>query len=210
MDRYALSHPTFMDTEFFSMGRRPRDASVLHISGLFDENQPETVHLSTLATDMQALSDCAWAPKFDLVIEFRTEIGFSYYNEQAMRSLPRRFHAAWQVLRPWITQAEARGATVKLIFSTQVKEYKYADGKNNMLNTEAEWEKELIDLLGSYCHTFVPPRIPSRWRTFRRACCNMLGRCWERLSGCVQTLLCVSVVLVLFVSGCSSAVSGAT
>jgi hypothetical protein len=178
---------TFMNTAFISMGRRSRDArlSTLYISGFFDENEPETLRLSTLATDMQALSDCVWAPEFYLGIEFRTELGFSYYNEQALRSLPRRFHATWQVLRPWITQAEARGATVKLIFFTQAKEYQYPDGENNMLNTEAEWEKELTDLLRPYGHTFVPLHIPSRWQTFGNSCCRMLGWCWEKLPKCV-------------------------
>jgi hypothetical protein len=69
---------TFMNTDFFSMGRRSRDArlSTLHISGLFDENERETIRLSTLATDMQAISDGVWAPEFYLSIEFRTELGF--------------------------------------------------------------------------------------------------------------------------------------
>jgi hypothetical protein len=115
-----------------------------------------------------------------------------------MRFLPRRFHAAWQVLRPWITQAEARGATVKLIFFTQAKKYQYPDGENNMLNIEAEWEKELTDLLGPYGHTFVPPHIPSRWQTFGNLCCGMLGWCWEKLPKCVQTLvLCICGPCVL-------------
>jgi hypothetical protein len=64
---------------------------------------------------------------------------------------------------------------VKLIFFTQAKEYQYPDGENNMLNTEAEWEKELTDLLEPYGHTFVPPHIPSRWQTFGNSCCGMLG-----------------------------------
>jgi hypothetical protein len=189
-----------MDTNFLSMGRRPRDArlSALHIHGLFDENEAETTNLGKLATDMQALSDYVWEPNLDLTIEFCTNVGFSYYSEQAekaLRSLPGCFHEAWKVLRPWITQAEARGARVKLMFFTRAKEYRYMNGRNSMLNSEAEWEKNLIDELEAYVNAFVLLPVPSRWQTFRRACCGMMGWCWEKLPECVQTLLSPGVCL---------------
>ena len=49
--------PSFMNTDFFSMGHKPRDMrlSALYISGLFDEEEPSSIRLSTLAADFKAL-----------------------------------------------------------------------------------------------------------------------------------------------------------
>jgi hypothetical protein len=163
-----------MNTDFFSLNRKLRDArlSALHISGLFDKGEPSSVRLSTLAADLKTLSNCTWAPNFEFNITFRTKLGFAYYHDRFLfRHLLRRFYKAWQILRPWIVEAEKRGARVQLIFLTRAKMYQYLYGENNMLSSEAEWKEELVDTLAMDATFFQgpPPKISKVdmvWRGF--------------------------------------------
>jgi hypothetical protein len=126
---------------------------------VFKKGEPNSIRLTTLARDFKALSKCKWAPKFDLNITFRTELAFLYYNAKAIPKLAHKMHSAWQLLQPWIVEAENRGAQVQLVFLTKAKTYQCMYGENNMMDTEEEWAYEFLETLGFDGATFRPAPI---------------------------------------------------
>ena len=89
--------------------------------------------------------------------------------------MSRRFHKAWQKLGPWSSEGEKRGARVQLNLLTGAKTYQCFYSENNMLDSEAEWEKELVDTLEMDTNTFRPPeKIPSRVNLVNQEVCSVL------------------------------------
>ncbi|CAO2655008.1 Nn.00g117410.m01.CDS01 [Neocucurbitaria sp. VM-36] len=144
--------PAFLATDFFSVNCAPRNArlSKVHISGLLDSGQRTSINLETLALDFKALLDCTWAPTFDVDIAFRTDFGVSNYDAASIPPLANRMHTTWQTLKPWIKEAEKRGAKVYCILLTKATMYKYMRGEHNMYDTEEEWRNALENTLGGF------------------------------------------------------------
>jgi hypothetical protein len=126
---------------------------------VFKKGEPNSIRLTTLAADFKALSKCKWAPKLDLNITFRTELAFLYYNAKVIPKIAPKMHSAWQLLQPWIVEAENRGARVQLVFLTKAKTYQCMYGENSMMDTEEEWACEFLDTLGFDGATFRPAPI---------------------------------------------------
>lgn len=177
--------PAFLEVDFFELSCKPKHArlSKLHISGLLDAGQPNSIVLETLATDFQAILDCHWAPNFDLDIAFRTELGFSYFGVSALETLAYTIHTVWKTLHPFIIEAEKRGARVYFVLLTKAMLYRYMHGEHNMFETKEEWESHLQITLGHLCwrpRTVMEysrtDRVEKRrsWNGFRSACDSCL------------------------------------
>ncbi|KAH7398578.1 hypothetical protein BKA66DRAFT_592627 [Pyrenochaeta sp. MPI-SDFR-AT-0127] len=177
--------PNFLDTDFFGLNCTLRHSRVskLHVSGLLDTKQPTSIKLDTLAADFQGILDCKWAPKFNLDIAFRTELGMSYFDASAIGNLAHTMHTAWQTLQPFITEAEKRGAEVYVVFLTKAMLYKYMGGEHNMFETEEEWENHLQLTLKELCWRVRPmmeyvrtgrEKRTRSWNGFRSACDSCL------------------------------------
>jgi hypothetical protein len=157
--------PVFLNADFFGAKRTPRDAKLcaLRISGSLDEGYYDSIDVNTLASDFKALSDCSWAPNFQLSINFRTEVGVYIFNTKSIPRVARRIHIIWQILHPWIIEAEKRGAKVRFTIYTKVpgssnhyangqfERREWRDGKHEIFNSEAEWVHELTETLGPEC-----------------------------------------------------------
>ncbi|KAH6883025.1 hypothetical protein BKA58DRAFT_28840 [Alternaria rosae] len=160
--------PAFLGADMFGAWRTPRDAKLpsLTIKGSLDEGSSDSVSVKTLASDLKALSDCIWAPNFRLDITFSTELGISIFKARAIPRVARKIHKIWQIMHPWIVEAEERGATVYFAIVTRhpgqvessgwpkYKRYGCLDGERDMLYTEKEWVKELKGTLGPECRWF--------------------------------------------------------
>ena len=156
--------PSFLSTDFLSLRTAPRDArlSALHVSGHLDPGRPNSIALDTLAADLEALSSVTWNPRFDLDIAFRTELGMTYFHPSALATLARAMHTVWQTLRPWIEQAEQRGARVYFVMLSRGALYRYIGGEHNMRGTQEEWQRELMSTLGHMCWR---PSMMAYWRS---------------------------------------------
>ncbi len=145
--------PSFLDTAFLGdrgLNSTPRHArlSALHVSGHLDGGEINAVNLATLASDFNALSSIPWSPRFDLDITFRTDLGLRFFRPEALRTLARTMHDVWGIMRPWIVEAEKRGARVYFVLLTPGRLYKYMGGEHDMPGSVKEWEKSLYKAVG--------------------------------------------------------------
>jgi len=160
--------PEFLSADMFGAGRTPRDAKLpnLTIKGSLDKGSSDSVSVKTLASDLKALSDCTWPPNFRLDITFRTELGIDIFKARAIPRVARKIHKICQIMRPWIVEAEERGAKVYFTIATRrpgqvhwsvrpgYTKYGGFYGERDMLYTRKEWVKELKGTLGPECRWF--------------------------------------------------------
>jgi len=192
--------PEFLSADMFGAGRTPRDAKLpnLTIKGSLDKGSSDSVSVKTLASDLKALSDCTWTPNFRLDITFRTELGISIFKASAIPRVARKIHKICQIMRPWIIEAEERGAKVYFTIATrrpgqvhssvrpEYTTYGCLDGERDMFYTEKEWVKELKGTLGPECQWFRRERpgytqrkdILKRSRPKAYAVAHLIGAAW--------------------------------
>jgi hypothetical protein len=142
--------PKFLATDFFSTGCTPRDArlSKLHVSGLLDPSERNSINPLTLTTDFAPLLTTNWAPSFELDIVFRTEVGISHYRT-TLPELAAIMHTVCSAMKPIIADAEKRGAKVNFSLLTKETRYEYIAGDwTRMCESEEQWLLELKTALG--------------------------------------------------------------
>jgi hypothetical protein len=147
--------PKFLDTDFFGTGCTPRHAKLpkLHVSGILDVEKrlPNCIDLATLQADLATLLECVWGHGFELDIVFRTELGISHSGERYILTLAHTMCTVWQILMPFLTKVQKRGASVQVLMLTMTKTYSYTSDEHDMPETEEEWLDDLrVALRGLY------------------------------------------------------------
>jgi hypothetical protein len=178
--------PKYLDTDFFDTGFTLRAVRLhkLLIEGCLDigirrKNIVDLIDLNNLSSDLNALLACKWSAKFELNIAFHSTLHTTYWDEEDIGTLAETLHKAWQVLEPFVAQAEVHGARVHVAMNVGSRTFEYKKDEQSMLLTANDWFLQVEDA------------FPGRYREYRAPKMYRNSPCPESSCGCYAAFCCV-------------------
>jgi hypothetical protein len=187
--------PRFLNTDFFNTGLMIKSTKLqrlraegcvdVHVAredilGLIDHHNARKdvtglVDLETLQSDLDALLAVSWTTNFEIEFAFHSKIRMIYNESSHGLELAKTLHSVWTILKPFIANAEARGATVRLAIEIGATTFGYQAFEPNMFGSSMPGNQEdwLLKVEKAYAgrHRRLNRSVKNRNKKYKHSPC---------------------------------------